>query len=125
MSESEYLRVQSSGLFLKSILNWRRKWQPTPVYLPGKSHGQRSLEGYSPWGRKSIFHTSNGKFNSNDHHVYYHGQESLRRNGVVRIVNKSLKRNTWVQSQKRQNGLCSFPRQNIQYHSTPSLYPNH
>ena len=31
---------------------WRRKGQPTPVFLPGKSHGQRSLEGYSPWGRK-------------------------------------------------------------------------
>ena len=27
---------------------WRRKWKPTPVFLPGKSHGQRSLEGYSP-----------------------------------------------------------------------------
>ena len=31
---------------------WRRKWQSTPALLPGKSHGQRSLEGYSPWGRK-------------------------------------------------------------------------
>ena len=31
---------------------WRRKWQPTRVFLPGKSHGQRSLEGYSPWGHK-------------------------------------------------------------------------
>ena len=31
---------------------WRRKWQPTPVLLPGKSHGQRSLIGYSPWGHK-------------------------------------------------------------------------
>ena len=31
---------------------WRRKWQPIPVLLPGKSHGQRSLVGYSPWGRK-------------------------------------------------------------------------
>ena len=29
---------------------WRREWQPTPVLLPGKSHGQRSLVGYSPWG---------------------------------------------------------------------------
>ena len=29
---------------------WRRKWQPTPVFLPGKSQGQRSLAGYSPWG---------------------------------------------------------------------------
>ena len=31
---------------------WRRKWQPTPVFLPGKPHGQRSLVGYSPWGHK-------------------------------------------------------------------------
>ena len=31
---------------------WRRKWQPTPVFLPEESHGQRSLGGYSPWGRK-------------------------------------------------------------------------
>ena len=31
---------------------WRRVWQPTPVFLLGKSHGQRSLEGYSPWDRK-------------------------------------------------------------------------
>ena len=30
------------------------KWQPTPVVLPGKSHGQRSLVGYSPWGRKRV-----------------------------------------------------------------------
>ena len=29
---------------------WRRKWQPTPVFLPGKSHGQRSLVDYSSWG---------------------------------------------------------------------------
>ena len=31
---------------------WRRKWQSTPVLLPGKSHGQRSLVGYSQWGHK-------------------------------------------------------------------------
>ena len=31
---------------------WRRKWQPTPVFLPGKSHGRRSLVGYCPWGRR-------------------------------------------------------------------------
>jgi len=31
---------------------WRRKWQPTSVLLPGKSHGWKSLAGYSPWGRK-------------------------------------------------------------------------
>ena len=31
---------------------WRKKWQPTPVFLLGKSHGQRSLVGYSSWGYK-------------------------------------------------------------------------
>ena len=31
---------------------WRGAWQPTPVFLPGESHGQRSLAGYNSWGRK-------------------------------------------------------------------------
>ena len=35
---------------------WRRKWQPILVFLPGKSHGQRSLGGYRPWGRKRVRH---------------------------------------------------------------------
>ena len=34
------------------LTTWRRKWQSTPVLLPGKYHGQRSLVGYSPWGRE-------------------------------------------------------------------------
>ena len=33
---------------------WRREWQPTPVFFPRKSHGQRSLAGYSPWGYKNV-----------------------------------------------------------------------
>ena len=33
---------------------WRRKWQPTPIFLPGESHGQRSLAVYSPWGHKEL-----------------------------------------------------------------------
>ena len=39
--------------FFKFWSEYRRKWQPTPVFLPGDSHGQRSLAGCSPWGRKS------------------------------------------------------------------------
>ena len=35
-------------------IRWRRKWQPTAVFLPGESHGQTSLAGYSPWGRKEV-----------------------------------------------------------------------
>ena len=33
-------------------ISWRRKWQPTPIFLPGESHEQRSLVGYGPWGHK-------------------------------------------------------------------------
>ena len=40
-----------SDPWLKVIL-WRRKWQSTSVFLPGKFHGQRSLAGYSPWGHR-------------------------------------------------------------------------
>ena len=65
--------------------------------------------------------TGVGEFNSGDHYICYCGQESLRRNGAAVIVNKSLKCSTWMQSQKRQKDLCSFPRQTIQYHSNPSL----
>ena len=61
------------------------------------------------------------ELNLDDHYIYYYGQESLRRNGVTVIVNRSLKCSTSVQSQKQQNDLCSFPRQTIQHHSDPSL----
>ena len=44
--------------------------------------------------------TGMGEYNSNDHYIYYYGQESLRRNGVTNSVNKSLKYSTWIQSQK-------------------------
>ena len=35
---------------------WKRKWQPTPVFLPGEFHGQKSLAGHSPWSCKRIRH---------------------------------------------------------------------
>ena len=53
----KYLLVLTLFSFLQNILSvtkikrWRRKWQPTPVFLPGESHGRRSLVGCSPWGR--------------------------------------------------------------------------
>ena len=39
---------------------WRRKWQPIPVFLPGKSQGQRSLAPYSPWHHKQLDTTEHG-----------------------------------------------------------------
>ena len=56
------------------IIPWWRKWQPTPVFLPGESHGQRSLVGYSPWGHKRIGHDLATKTTSSQYiciHVYF------------------------------------------------------
>ena len=64
--------------------------------------------------------TGMGEFNSDDHYIYYCGQEYLRRNGVAIMVKNRVR----MQSQKQQNDLCSFPRQTIQYYSNPSLCPN-
>ena len=44
-----YIMIHSFSL--PSSISWRRQWHPTPVLLPRKSHGQRSLVGCSPWGR--------------------------------------------------------------------------
>ena len=75
-------------------------------------------------GISELTWTGMGEFNSDNHYIYYCGQESFRRNGVAIRVNKSLKCSTWMQSQKRQDDLCSFPRQTIQYHGNPSLCPD-
>ena len=39
-------------IYVILIYNWKRKWQPTPVFLPGESQGRRSLVGCNPWGRE-------------------------------------------------------------------------
>ena len=41
-----------SVIILLTSHQWRRAWQPSPEFLPGESHGQRSLGGYRPWGRR-------------------------------------------------------------------------
>ena len=48
-----------SGLSGLGRSSWRRAWPPTPVFLPGKFHGQRSLAGYSPWSSKETDTTEN------------------------------------------------------------------
>ena len=45
-----------------SVILWRRKWQLAPVFLPGESHGQRSLVGYRPWGHKESDRTERLSF---------------------------------------------------------------
>ena len=60
-------KTEAQGCKFK--VNWRRKWLPTPVLLPGESHGKRSLVGYSPWGHKESDRTERLHFT---HFILYH-----------------------------------------------------
>ena len=63
-------------------------------------------------------------FNSDDHYIYYCGQESLRRNGVAITVNKRIQNEVLGCTLRNDSDLCLFPRQTI-HHSKPRLRPNH
>ena len=65
-----------------------------------------------------------GEFNSDDHYIYYCGQESLRRNGVALIVSKRVRNVVLGCNLKNDRMISSSPRQTVQYHSNPSLCPN-
>ena len=45
----------SQLVYVSTDFLWTRKWQPTPVFLPGEFHGQRSLASYNPWGHKESY----------------------------------------------------------------------
>ena len=75
-------------------------------------------------GIRELKWTGMGEFNSDDHYIYYCGQESLRRNGVAIMVNRRVLNAVLGCSLKNDTMICSFPRQTIQYHSNPSLCPN-
>ena len=68
--------------------------------------------------------TGMGEFNSDDHYIYYCGQESLRRNGVPIMVNKRVRNAVLGYNLKNDRMISSSPRQTIQYHGNPSLCPN-
>ena len=72
---------------------WRRKWQPTPVFLPGKSHGQRSLVSYSPWGCKELDMTEVTK----DTHTHTH---IWRERETIRDRDRGRKRETEEEAEK-------------------------
>ena len=64
-----------------------------------------------------------GEFNSDDHYIYYCGQEFLRRNGVALIVNKRVQ-NAVLGCSLKNDRMISVSKETIQYHSNPSLCPN-
>ena len=69
--------------------------------------------------------TGMGEFNSDNHYIYYCGQESLRRNGVPLIVNKTVQNAALGCNLKNDRMICLFPGDTIKYHINPSLFSNH
>ena len=60
---------------------WRRQWQPTPVFLLGEFHGQRSLAGYSPWAHKSWTRLTHTHTHTHTHRRYVGKTNSQRESG--------------------------------------------
>ena len=92
------------------VISWRRKWQPTPVFLPGESHGQRSLVGCCPWGcteSNTIEATSvHGIGGGNGNPLKYSCLENPRDRGAwwVAIYGDA----TEVTQQQQQHNLCTL-----------------
>ena len=77
MQERQEMQVQS----LDGKITWSRKQQPTPVFLSGKSHGQRSLAGYGPWGHKELDATK---------HTHIYMNESYNHVKEIKSTEKSI-----------------------------------
>ena len=77
-------------------MHWRRQWQPTPVFLPGESHGWRSLVGYSPQGLKESDMTER---------LHYVCHWAILYLVAQRVKNPPAMQDTWVQSLDPDNPL--------------------
>ena len=116
---------------------WRREWQPIPVFLPGKSHGQRNLAGYSPLGHKKsdtteqLTHTHKlhgGQ--SGRYHIQPFNQKNSRENKLKKIKEETLEYTNAEERPKftvkksppsvKRNGL---KRTYLNSHCTISEYP--
>ena len=69
------------ALKYSSISPWTRQWHPTPILLPGKSHGWRSLEGCSPWGRRGLDTTERFHFHFHELEKEMATHSSVQRRG--------------------------------------------
>ena len=96
----------------------RRAWQPIPVFLPGESHGQRSLAGYSPWGLKELDTTE--WLNSNNYYAWFLSSPTRDPTHAPCTGRQSIKHSTGTVSKHN----CFKPREDI-FHfgitSKPSL----
>ena len=84
------------SLWLFTFMHWRRKWQPTPVFLPGESHGQRSLVGCHLWGRTELDTTSSSSSKSFIISTSWERDPRLLKSCLV-AAERSFKKKLWHQ----------------------------
>ena len=106
------------GFVYSQCLMWRRQWQPTPVLLPGKSHGWRSMVGYSPWGCQELDMTERLHFHfslscigeGNGNPLQYSCLENPRDGGAWWAVYEVAELDTTETTQQQQQCLMKgFP----------------
>ena len=68
-------------------ITWRRTCQPTPVFFPGESHGQRSMVGYSPWGHKESDTTEQMNTHTHNHTKSRNTKSVLKRDWIQKYEN--------------------------------------
>ena len=93
---------------------WRREWQPTPVFLPGKSHGQRSLAGHSPWGRNSQTRLSCWEFTQDTQKLphllaWLRFNATVCKTGVITPFHEVLRRISYLHTTLTQLLLSKLP----------------
>ena len=85
--------------WVRKIL-WRRKWQPPPVFLPGKSHRQRNLEGYSPWSHKESDTTEHARKQTQQTRVYQKsssvGTSLVVQGLIIHLAMQGSRFNPWL-----------------------------
>ena len=106
--QGKILHQQKDYILLKvQKMVWRQQWQPTPALVPGKSHGQRGLVGYSPWGHKELDTTEQLHFHfslscigeGNGNPLQYSCQENPRDRGAWwAAVHGVAQSRTWLTS---------------------------
>ena len=88
----------TTSLSLFTFMHWRRKWQPTPVFLPGESQGRGSLVGCCLWGRTRLKWLSSSSSSSNLHSDCYfpNGNSDLFRASLVGEYERALSSLDWA-----------------------------
>ena len=81
--------------WVRKMIPWRRIWQPTPVFLPDKLYGQRSLPGYSPWGHKEW--DTNEHAHTHSLQIHWQWRRDLLHSTVLGRVSGRTGRTEWVQ----------------------------